>query len=102
MIFRLRDFVFYPGVIKRFRGFLSESERWPQERLRAWVQERLERTLVHASTRVPYYKRTLAPFGGRFAPMVQRLDLTELPYLTKEDVRSHFEELRADNWKEYR
>jgi phenylacetate-CoA ligase len=33
--------------------------------------------------------------------MVERLDLSELPYLTKEDVRTHFAELCADNWRQY-
>jgi phenylacetate-CoA ligase len=34
--------------------------------------------------------------------MIERLDLRELPYLTKEDVRTHFGELRADNWRDCR
>src|SRR5829696_3851310 len=102
MIFRLRDFVFYPAAIKRFHELLMSSESWPRDRLRGWVQERLERTLVHASTRVPYYRRTLAPFRHRFGPMIERLDLSELPSLTKEDVRTHFDELVAENWTQYR
>lgn len=102
MIFRLRDFVVYPAAIKRFHDLLLASQGWAPDRLRGWVQERLERTLVHASARVPYYRRTLAPFRNSFASMVERLDISELPYLTKEDVRSHFGELHADDWREYR
>jgi phenylacetate-CoA ligase len=101
MIFRLRDFAIYPRAIKRFHDLLSESQAWPPERLRGWVQERLECSLVHASTRVPYYRRTLAPFRDRFAGMIERLDLSELPFLTKEDVRTHYAELKADDWRQY-
>jgi phenylacetate-CoA ligase len=101
MIFRLRDFVFYPRAIHRFHDFLGTSEAWPAERLRGWVQERLERSLLHASSQVPYYRRTLEPFRARFAGMIERLDLSELPFLTKEDVRTHFEELKADDWQRY-
>lgn len=101
MIFRLRDFVFYPLAIRRFHDFLLDSQSWSHDRLRGWAQERLERILEHASTRVPYYRRTLAPYRGGFAEMIQRLDLSELPLLTKEDVRGHFDELRADDWTRY-
>lgn len=101
MIFRLRDFIYYPRAIQRFHDLLSKSQAWPPDRLRGWVQERLECNLVHASTCVPYYRRTLGPFRGQFAGMVERLDLSELPFLTKEDVRTHFEELKADDWRQY-
>jgi phenylacetate-CoA ligase len=101
MNFRLRDFVLYPRAIKRFHDLLNESQAWPTDRLRGWVQEQLERSLVHASTRVPYYRRTLGPFRSQFAGMIERLDLSGLPFLTKEDVRTHYAELMAEDWKQY-
>jgi phenylacetate-CoA ligase len=102
MIFRLRDYVFSPLAIKQARDRLQASQYWPPERRRAWVQEQLERTLQHAVTNVPYYRRTLGPYASRFPEMIERLDLSELPLLPKEAVRSHFQELCADDCARYK
>jgi len=95
MNFRLRDFVLYPLAIKRFHDLLTEAQFWPAERRRGWVQEHLERTLTEAVDRVPYYRRTLSPYRSRFREMIDRLDLSELPFITKETVREHSPELTA-------
>ena len=102
MIFRLREFVVYPLAIRRFHTMLLEAERWPTERRRGWVQERLDATLRHAVRNVPYYKRTLGAYQPRFNEMVDRLDLSELPCITKETIRQHAAELRADDAHRYR
>jgi phenylacetate-CoA ligase len=102
MIFRLRDFVFYPVPIQRFHHMLTESQYWAPETRRGWVQEQLERTLRHAVKHVPYYKRTLTPFESRFPDMIDRLDLSELPCITKETIRNHYSELCADHDHQYR
>jgi phenylacetate-CoA ligase len=96
MNFRLRDFVLYPLAIKRFHDLLLQSQFWSQARLRGWVQERLERTLRLAVRTVPYYRRTLRPHASRFTDYVDRLDLSELPSITKDTVRQHGAELRTD------
>ena len=97
MIFRLRDFAFYPLAIWRFDRQLLESQYWSPAKRRAWVQERLERTLSHAVKNVPYYKRSLGPLASHFNEMIDRLDLSELPYLTKDAIRNHYDELCAVN-----
>ena len=76
---------------------LNESQFWTEEKRRGWVQERLERTLRHAVKNVPYYRRTLKPYESRFNGMIDRLDLSELPFLTKETVRTYYGELCAEN-----
>jgi len=102
MIFRLRDYIQYPFAIHRAHDRLSASQYWAPERRRGWVQERLERTLRHAVRHVPWYRRTLAPFESRFPEMIDRLDLGELPVLTKEVIRNHYHELIADDHRRYR
>jgi phenylacetate-CoA ligase len=102
MIFRLRDFILYPGAIWRHHNLLLESQRWSPEARRGYVQERLERTLEHAVKNVPFYRRTLGAYQSRFKHMVDRLDLSELPVLTKEEVRNHYEELCAENASDFR
>ncbi len=96
MNFRLRDFVLYPLSIQRFHGFLRRTERWPEARLRGYVQERLDRTLRMAVCTVPYYRRTLGGHASRFNEYVDRLDLSELPSITKDTVRRHGAELQAE------
>ncbi len=101
MIFRLRDYAFSPWAILRLRRRLGESETWDPARLRSQQQAALERTLAHAVTRVPYYRRTLGRHRSRFNAMIEALDLSELPILTKNDVRAHFAELQAENASRY-
>lgn len=96
MNFRLRDYVLQPFAIKQFHTLLVGLERWPPERRRGWVQERLERVLTHAARYVPYYRRTIAPLQHRFASMIDRLDLSELPCLTRDIVRERGAELRSE------
>lgn len=102
MIFRLRDFIYYPLAIKRFRNFLDESQHWNPAKRKSWQQEKLERTLNHAVENVPYYKKTLARYRSRFNEMIDNLDLSELPVLTKEEIRNHYDELCAENSHELR
>ena len=97
MNFRLRDFVLYPLAIKRFHDLLLQSQFWSRERLQGWVQERLDRSLRLAVRTVPYYRRTLGPHASRFTEYVDRLDLSELPSITKDTVRLHGAELRAES-----
>lgn len=101
MIFRLRDFITHAAAIKDVHDLLGESQYWTPEERRGWVQERLERVLEHAVREVPYYRRTLGPYRSRFKEMVDRLDLSELPILTKEEIRNHYEELHAENSREF-
>ena len=101
MIFRLRDYAWNPFEIKRFRDFLEVSQQWDAAQRRAWVQERLDETLRHAVRRVPYYRRTLRCFEADFAGMIERLDLSPLPILTKEQVRRHYRELIAEDAAAY-
>ena len=96
MKFRLVDYALHPFAIKHRHDALLESQYWAPARRREWVQEHLERTLRHAVKNVPYYRRTLAPYESRFNDMIDRLDLSGLPALSKQEVRVHFGELCAD------
>src|SRR5688572_5429947 len=102
MIFRLRDFAFYPIAIGKFRSLLTESQYWEESRRRGWIQQRLQETLSHAVKNVEFYRKTLSPYKSRFNDMIDRLDLRELPYLTKDAIRNHYHELCADNYQQYR
>jgi phenylacetate-CoA ligase len=80
---RLQDFM--RGV--RASKELAERERWPRERLEPFQQARLEELAGYAAERSPFWRERI-PRG--------RLDLAELPVLTKYELMEHFDELVTD------
>ena len=102
MAFQLKDFVFYPPQIWAQHERLQDSQYWSPEQRRADTQTKLAKLLHHAVTNVPYYRRILAPYRARFASMIERLDISEFPILTKQHIRDHGNELWADNHASYR
>ncbi|GMV56023.1 MAG: hypothetical protein AMXMBFR6_18280 [Betaproteobacteria bacterium] len=76
---------------------LERSQWLSPEALRAMQVARLRALLKHAAARVPYYRNLFARIG--FDPEAVRdlAALHHLPVLTKELIRTHFEELRADD-----
>ena len=80
---RLQDFA--RGV--RLARELAERERWPRERLEAFQQERLTELARHAAERSVLWRERLP--GGR-------VELSELPVLTKTELMERFDELVTD------
>ena len=66
---------------------LAERERWPRERLERFQQARLAELAGYAAERSPFWRERI-PRG--------RLDLAELPVLTKYELMEHFDELVTD------
>lgn len=74
-----------------------ERSQWLSPDALGGVQvARLRALLKHAAVRVPYYRSLFARIG--FDPDAVRdlAVLNDLPLLTKDLIRTHFEELRAD------
>jgi phenylacetate-CoA ligase len=102
VIFRLRDYVTRPHQIWAAHRWLDRTQWWTPDERRAWQQERLERLLEHAVKNVPWYRQTLGPRAADFPGMIERMDLSELPLLTKETVRTQFAALQAADAERYR
>ena len=66
---------------------LARRERWPRERLERFQQERFAELARYAAERSPFWRERI-PVG--------RLDLAELPVLTKRELMEHFDELVTD------
>jgi len=74
---------------------LEASQWWPRDKILELQNQRLQQLVKHAYDNVPYYRRifderSLKPFdiqGGE--------DLLKLPLLTKELIKSHYNELMA-------
>ncbi len=99
--FRIRDFA-YPRRILRLRRFFEKSQWLPPEELIAYQEERL-RCIVHqAYHHVPYYRRLFEQHHLKPQDIRTCEDLRKLPSLSRDAVRAHFDELRADNAKRFR
>jgi phenylacetate-CoA ligase len=77
---RLQDFA--RGV--RAAGELAERERWPRERLERFQRERLTELARHAAAHSPFWRERLPS---------ERVELSELPVLTKRELMERFDEV---------
>lgn len=80
-----------------------ERTQWASPaRLRDLQNERLRRLISHAYQQSTFYRRRMNAAG--LAPRRIRTvdDLEPLPVLTRDDVREHFQEIKADNAERFR
>lgn len=80
---------------------LLKSEWWPKERLEALQLERLKELLIHAQQHVPYYRKLFAQIGFDANVFSDLSELQKIPVLTKDEVREHLEEMKADNFEHW-
>ena len=91
----------YP-VIERIKGKptharlreLERTERLSPEALGRLQLERLRAHLEFAHREVPYYQRIFDERGFRPADVRSLNDLARLPFLTKETIRRHCDDLQ--------
>jgi phenylacetate-CoA ligase len=76
---------------------LQESQWWSKEQLEEYQLQQLSKLLQHAYENVPYYRRVFDERGFKPKDIPDFTDLQMLPYLTKEDVRTNFNDLIARN-----
>jgi len=97
-------FPFYETFLMR-RGtlkYLEELERtqWlSEEEIREIQWAKLQRLLQHAYLHVPYYRQKFHEIGAEPQDIKSMEDFQNFPFLTKEDVQDHQEELIADGYK---
>ena len=70
------------------------------EQLAALQWQRLQRLLEHCYREVPYYRRRWRELGIVPEDIRNLRDYAALPILTKADIREHFDELKADSWRD--
>lgn len=77
---------------------MREMQHWPREAIVAYQTEATRRMLEYAAVFVPYYARQFKETG--FEPRLdfrELQDLEKLPRLTKEDLKTHFEQLTSQD-----
>ena len=85
----------YGGRFQEFRELLSRSEWWSTAELEAYQDDRLRRVVAHAYETVPYYRRRFDELRLKPADIRTHADLPKLPLLTRDTIRSQFDELRS-------
>jgi phenylacetate-CoA ligase len=98
--FRVRDFA-YPVGLLRLRRFFEKSQWLPPEELRAYQQERLRNIIRQAYHHVPYYRRLFDEKRLKPGDIRTVEDLSQLPLLSREDVRRSYRQLSADNARRF-
>ncbi|ATG91230.1 phenylacetate--CoA ligase family protein [Methylomonas koyamae] len=75
-----------------------EVSQWlPVDQIQARQLERLRRFLNDVNINVPYYRRLFERLNFDVANFSSTDQLTQLPLLTKSDIRTHLDELKADD-----
>lgn len=77
---------------------LQESQWWSKEELKDYQMQQLNRLLKHAYENVPYYRKLFDERGLRPKDIQDFGDVKQIPYLTKDIVRVHLNDLRARNY----
>ena len=87
------------GEYQRFLEELLKSERYSVAELRAFQCEQLRALIRHCYENVPYYERCLKERKLTPADFRQPEDLSKLPILEKETVRSRPDLFQARNYR---
>ncbi len=85
----------YGGRYREYQARFAATDRAPRAALEAEQDAGLQRIVAHAYATVPFYRRRFDAAGLTPADIRTRLDLVKLPLLTRDDVRSHFGDLRS-------
>lgn len=80
-------------TIKRLH-FLRKSQKWSLVEIKKWQLEKLNAILKQAIENSPYYKTKLA---GITLPLTSLDDISKLPILTKNDIRSNQKNISCTN-----
>jgi len=81
----------------RVRKRLEASQWWTPQQLEAQRIERLREFLLDIGQRVPYYRTLFRQHGLNPSALTSLGDLQALPLMTKSDIRSRQEALKADD-----
>ncbi|HUT00268.1 MAG TPA: phenylacetate--CoA ligase family protein, partial [Candidatus Thermoplasmatota archaeon] len=93
--------IFYHKPYKKTYNFIKDSEWWTAEKIQQYQWERLLLLLRHAYEHVPYYKKLFRTQGITPNDIQSLQDFQQLPFLTKEIVQDHANELKATNYPAY-
>lgn len=89
---------------KNFRktyNFLKKSQKWSQEQIKSYQEEKLSELLNHSYKNVPYYTKLFDKIDLKPDDVNSLEDLQKIPFLTKDNVRENVESLKSINYPNY-
>jgi len=95
----LKTIIYYNTFRKTYK-FLKKSQWWSREQLEEYQLQQLSKLLNHAYENVLYYRKIFDALGLMPKDIKSIKDLQKLPFLTKETIREHVEDLKATNYPE--
>lgn len=78
---------------------IQEMSTWSREKVAAWQEQKLQLFVRHAYEHTVYYRNLFVELGLKPEDIKDASDLKKLPVLTKDEVRTHYEELIPDDVK---
>jgi phenylacetate-CoA ligase len=90
----------YGAKFRAVQALLVRTEKMPAAELAAWQDAQLRELVAYAHARVPYWRRVFRERGLAPADIRTAADLRHLPFLTKEILRDHQDELTAEGVSE--
>jgi len=85
----------YGGRYGEFRDLLARTEWLSQDELGDYQDQRLREIVAHAYATVPFYRRRFEELRLTPHDIRGRADLPKLPLLTRDDIRTNFDQLRS-------
>jgi phenylacetate-CoA ligase len=85
----------YGGRFREHQRFLAKSEAYSRAELEAYQDEQLRALVAHAYETVPFYRRRFDEHRLKPSDIRGRADLPKIPLLTRDDIKSHFDDLRS-------
>lgn len=83
-------------TFREYYSFLTKSQWWSKEDLQAYQFKQLIGLLEYAKAKVPYYRKLFQRHNIEPSKFKSLEDIQRIPFLTKEMVREHFEELQSE------
>ena len=96
--YRIMDAIRRTDAAQTYNDLLT-TEGLPSTELEALQFSRLKDLLIHAQQNVPYYRTLFADAGFDAAAFSELSELRKIPVLTKDEVRKHLDEMKADNFE---
>jgi len=91
----------YTGIYHQILKLVSESRNWSPEQMDAYQCEQLFLMVRHCRHNVPYYQALFAEYDLHENDFTSTKDLSRLPILDKQTLRSNSDLFRAKGTKPY-
>lgn len=91
----------YTGDFQKILELVRESRTWTKSEIEAYQNEKLHLMVKHCRHNVPYYQKLFADFGLHENDVTSISDLTRIPTLSKQTLRSRINEFRDPGTPSY-